>query len=74
MRQGEIVVDFIYPPIPDRRFDWQAVWDGDEPNDNGQMLHGHGPTPLDAIVDLLDSTEMHDEIVAEYAAKGLRWP
>lgn len=74
MRQGEINVDFIYPPIPIRDFDWQATWDGDEPDDNGQMLHGHGRTPLDAIRELLDSTEMYEEIKAEYATKGLRWP
>lgn len=75
MRQeDEIVITFVYPPIPDRNFDWSATWDNDEPDDNGQMLHGHGRTPLDAIRDLLDSTEIHEEIVEEYAAKGLKWP
>lgn len=74
MRQGEIRVDYVYPPIPIREYDWLATWEGDEPNDNGQMLHGYGRTPLDAIRELLDDTEMHEEIKAEYAAKGLKWP
>jgi len=66
----EIRIDFIYPPIPIRDFDWQATWENDEPSDDGQMLHGHGRTPLAAIVDLLDSTEMHEEIMNERRAKA----
>lgn len=50
----EIIVDFVYPPIPIREFDWFAYFDGDEPNDDGDMMHGYGKTPLDAIVALLD--------------------
>lgn len=72
--QDEIAITHVYPPIPDRRFDWCATWSNDEPDDNGSMLHGYGRTPLEAICDLLDSTEMHEEIIAEYAAKGQRWP
>lgn len=56
-RTDEIVLMHVYPPIPIRQFDWQASWDNDEPDDDGRMLTGHGPTPLDAIVDLLDNTE-----------------
>lgn len=59
--EDELVLDFIYPPIPIRQFDWQATWDNDEPDDNGNMLCGHGRTPLDAIVDLLDSTEQDED-------------
>lgn len=58
----EIVIEFVYPPIPLRQFDWCATWDNDEPNDNGQMLHGYGRTPLEAIRELLDETEMHEEM------------
>lgn len=43
-----IIVEHIYPPIPDRRFDYQAVFDGYEPGDP----IGHGPTEQAAIDDL----------------------
>jgi hypothetical protein len=51
----KIRVDFIYPPIPIRSFDYQATFDGDEPNDDGQMAVGHGPTAAAAVLDLLDN-------------------
>lgn len=50
----KIRTDYIYPPIPDRRFDWQAYRDDDEPNDNGSMVCGHGRSEQEAIDDLLD--------------------
>jgi hypothetical protein len=53
-RTDEIVVTFVYPPIPIRQFDYQAHFDNDEPDDDGRMMTGHGRTPLAAIVDLLD--------------------
>ncbi len=40
---------FIYPPIPDRRFDWQATR-GDP--DEGSLV-GWGRTEQEAIADLL---------------------
>lgn len=39
---------YIYPPIPDRRFDWSAVTDNYEPN----MPIGYGRTEAEAIEDL----------------------
>jgi hypothetical protein len=48
-----ITVEFIYPPIPDRRFDYQATFDGYEP---GCPL-GHGPTEQAAIDDLHEQIE-----------------
>lgn len=57
----EIVITYVYPPIPWRNFDYQATWDGDEPDDDGWMLHGHGRTPLEAIVNLLDGTEDYED-------------
>jgi hypothetical protein len=48
----KIVTDFMYPPIPIRQFDWQAIYDGDEPNDAGGMDVGHGRTEAEAIADL----------------------
>jgi hypothetical protein len=40
---------FIYPPIPIRTCDWQAVRDDYEPGDP----IGHGATEAEAIEDLL---------------------
>ena len=51
----KIVTTFVYPPIPDRKFDWQAHYDGDEPNDNGQMATGSGATEKEAIRDLVET-------------------
>lgn len=53
----KIITTFIYPPIPIRQFDWQAHFDGDEPNDDGWMLAGNGATEEAAIEDLLQSAE-----------------
>ena len=44
-----IRVEFVYPPIPIRSFDFQATFDGYEPGDPV----GEGPTEFTAIVDLL---------------------
>jgi len=46
----KIVTEFVYPPIPDRRFDWEAHLDGDE--ENGP--YGYGDTEEKAIQDLRD--------------------
>lgn len=50
----KIVTSFVFPPIPDRNNDWEAHFDGDEPNDNGQMLTGRGATEQEAIESLLE--------------------
>ena len=48
MRMSDIVMRQVFPPIPDRRFDW-AVWhDGDE--EEGHV--GYGATPAEALADL----------------------
>lgn len=52
-----IITTLVYPPIPVRNMDWQAHFDGDEPNDDGQMKCGHGATEQEAIDDLLDGEE-----------------
>ncbi len=51
----KIVTTFIHPPIPIRSCDWQASYDGDEPNDEGQMRHGSGATEQAAIDELIDN-------------------
>jgi hypothetical protein len=44
MADGKVITDCISPPIPTRNFDWAAWFDDDEPDDNGNMLVGYGPT------------------------------
>lgn len=44
-----IITNNVYPPIPDRQFDWSAVRDGYEPG----CPVGRGPTEEAAIADLL---------------------
>lgn len=48
MRMRDIVLRQVFPPIPDRRYDWAAWHDGDE-EENHQ---GYGRTPEEAIADL----------------------
>lgn len=50
----KIITSFVYPPIPARDMDWQAHFDGDEPNDDRQMLVSRGATEQEAIEDLLE--------------------
>ena len=47
-RRLMVVTQYIYPPIPIRTMDWQAVTDNYEP---GEPI-GHGPTEADAVMDL----------------------
>ena len=53
--------NYVYPPIPDRRFDWFAGW-------VDQEGHGeHGLTEAHAIQTLLDNT---DEIMTKVIFSG----
>lgn len=57
-RAGEkIVTDFWRKPGPTDKFDWCAYFDNDEPNDNGSMMQGFGPTEAEAVADLLQLAE-----------------
>ena len=56
----DILISFVYPPIPDRNFDWSATrkgWDEGDPV-------GQGRTPIVALADLLDR-EMESELARE---------
>lgn len=44
----KVVTSNIFPPIPLRKFDWCAYFDGEE-----EGLTGYGPTEADAIDDLM---------------------
>lgn len=48
----KVRTDFVYPPIPDRRFDWSAI--DDETYDGEGCPIGYGPTEQAAIDDLMD--------------------
>jgi hypothetical protein len=52
MAAPKINVQFIYPPIPIRQFDYCATYDGDEPNDAGGIEAGWGATKAEAMSDL----------------------
>ena len=47
----KVKAEFIYPPIPDRRFDWSAV--DDETYEPGGPI-GWGRTKGEAILDLFN--------------------
>jgi hypothetical protein len=66
-----IVTEYVYPPIPERGFDWSAVTVDYEP---GQPM-GWGPNEEMAIADLIDQQEMHDDcrlgrLLADAATTG----
>lgn len=48
MRMRDIVLRQVFPPIPDRRFDWAAWHDGEEEENHS----GWGATPEEALADL----------------------
>lgn len=50
---GPIIVQHVYPPIPDRQFDYCAFRDGYEPG----LIVGWGKTQEEAIADLLELEE-----------------
>jgi hypothetical protein len=41
----------VYPPIPDRRWDWCAYYDGDEESGN----IGYGTTEAEAVADFIEN-------------------
>lgn len=53
----------VYPPIPDRRYDWQAIAEEyyDDATDAGWVPIGRAATKFDAIADLLEQIRAHEE-------------
>lgn len=47
----------IYPPIPDRRWDYQATFADDEPDDDGRMRAGFGRIEAEAVADLVQQMD-----------------
>ena len=46
----DIKTSYVFPPVPNRNFDWEATFEYYEPGD----LIGRGPTESDAINDLVE--------------------
>lgn len=56
--RGKVNIQFVYPPIAIRAFDWCATFENDEPNDNGCMRYaGYGATKAEALEELLTQFE-----------------
>ena len=51
MRSAKVVTSYIFPPIPDRRWDWIACYDGQEE----RAQNGFGRTEAEAVADLLEN-------------------
>lgn len=67
----KIITNFWSKPIPPRQFDWEAYFDGDEPDDNGNMKCGYGLTEDAAVADLLEDMspadiQWHQEMVSNH--------
>lgn len=50
MSPPRIVTSYVFPPIPDRRFDWSAHFENYE-----EGPYGFGPTEAEAKHDLTDN-------------------
>jgi hypothetical protein len=53
----KIVTEFVYPPIPDRRFDWSAVTDSYDGAEDSHCPIGYGRSEREAIDDLVAQIE-----------------
>lgn len=53
----QVITHYACPPIPDRGCDWVAYIDGDE--ELGR--YGYGATERNAVADLVDTLEMHED-------------
>ena len=47
-----IQTDFVHPPIPDRRCDWQAIDADTHDGESGPV--GRGRTEAEAVADLME--------------------
>lgn len=43
-----VKTSYVYPPIPDRKFDWMASIDGEE------HMYAYGPTEVEALKELCE--------------------
>lgn len=65
MKQGHyIVTEWVYPPIPERAWDWSATlrdYDGAPDAKGPNSIVGRGPTETAAVADLLDRLRDFEE-------------
>jgi hypothetical protein len=55
----KIRTEYVFPPIPDRRFDWSAI--DDDTYDGAPDSHcpvGRGRTEIEAVADLIEQLEL----------------
>lgn len=48
----KVITTYVFPPIPSRRFDWSAHYEGEE---DEKMDRGWGRTQMAAVMDLKDN-------------------
>lgn len=53
--EQKIVTSYWAKPLPWRDFDWQAYFEGDEPDTAGRYAVGYGKTEAEAVADLIDN-------------------
>ncbi len=68
MARGKIVTSHVYPPIPDRRWDWCAYHDGEEESGH----YGWGRTEADALADLDRLDQERAEALEEVAGNAVQ--
>lgn len=61
----KIVTNCWAKPIPMRRFDCEAWYDDDEPDDYGNMAVGYGATVEGAVIDLIENHPRPDVFCPE---------
>lgn len=66
MAERKIVTSHVYPPIPVRKMDWCAHYDGEEEAGN----YGWGRTEAEAVADFIaNCADDHDERLAKWEAR-----
>jgi hypothetical protein len=61
----KVCTHHVFPPIPDRQFDWCAYFDGEE-----EGLQGWGPTEAEALEDLKRVCQEAQEYQEDMAEKA----
>ena len=64
----KIKTEFVYPPIPIRKFDWSAI--DDDTYDGPGSPVGTGATEAEAIADLMEQIDECREFVGECFKPG----
>lgn len=57
MKGHKIITEHVYPPIPERAWDWRATFDDYDGAPDAHCPIGYGPTEISAIADLMEQEE-----------------